>query len=343
MDGPPEGAAGRAHAGRGTRAQLWLYELKGSGDLKPLEPVAHRYASGFSNEAIGAALDGLRAVMAEIERRAKVISGLPLEVCPESKVTPELASLRHLGLFPLVFAIDECQELFSHAEYGDEAGALAARIMKLGRAFGVILLLATQRPDADSLPKAISDNVGIRFCLRVMGQPPNDMILGTSAYKSGVRATLFTRDDKGVGVLIGGETADAGIARGAYLDKPAAELVIVRARAAREAAGTLSGHALGEAIEPTDPGRALVADLVLVFGAEESQAHSDVLCARLAEQWPSTYTGWAPAQLAAALKPAGVSTRQVWATGADGQPANRRGVLREDVTAAGEPTPDQES
>ncbi len=61
-------------------------------------------------------MESLREVYAELNTRAKTIAGLPRELCPpENKVTPELATRRELGgLFPLVVAIDECQELFSH-------------------------------------------------------------------------------------------------------------------------------------------------------------------------------------------------------------------------------------
>jgi S-DNA-T family DNA segregation ATPase FtsK/SpoIIIE len=48
--------------------------------------------------------------------------------------------------------IDECQELFSHPDYRDEADRLATGIIKRGPALGIILILATQRPDAKSLP-----------------------------------------------------------------------------------------------------------------------------------------------------------------------------------------------
>ena len=43
-------------------------------------------------------------------------------------------------------------------------------VIKIGPAFGVMLDLATQRPDAKSLPTGVSGNVGLRFCLKVMGQ-----------------------------------------------------------------------------------------------------------------------------------------------------------------------------
>jgi S-DNA-T family DNA segregation ATPase FtsK/SpoIIIE len=147
-----------------------------------------------------------------------------------------------------VAAIDECQELFSHAEFGKEAGELAEKVIKLGRALGIELLLATQRPDAKSVPTGVSANVGTRYCLRVMGQMENDMILGTSAYKNGIRATMFVRKDKGVGYLVGAAD-EAQIVRGYYVNAQNAEQIVARARTAREAAGTLTGHAAGQ---PTD-------------------------------------------------------------------------------------------
>jgi S-DNA-T family DNA segregation ATPase FtsK/SpoIIIE len=46
--------------------------------------------------------------------------------------------------------------------------------------------------------------VSTRFCLKVMGQVENDMILGTSAYKNGLRATAFRPEiDAGIGYLLG--------------------------------------------------------------------------------------------------------------------------------------------
>ena len=121
---------------------------------------------------------------AELDRRAGVIDGLPRHQAPEFKVTPELAARKDLGLHPMVIAIDECQELFADDEYGEEAAKYATAIIKRGPALGIILILATQRPDKDSLPKAISANAGIRICLRVMGWQENDMILGTGTHQA---------------------------------------------------------------------------------------------------------------------------------------------------------------
>ncbi|MGW7083314.1 cell division protein FtsK [Streptomyces sp. NPDC054871] len=316
------------------RAELLIWELKGTGDLDPLKRVAADYGSGADDETAAAALDSIRYVYKDLERRAKVISSLPKDKCPENKVTPELAANRSLGLHPLVLAIDECQELFSHEKYGKEAGTLCTGIIKRGRALGVILLLATQRPDKDSLPTAISANVGTRFCLRVMGQLENDMILGTSNYKNGIRATSFTKSDKGIGYLVGAAD-DPQIVRGYYIDNPAAEVICERARKARIDAGTLRGIAAGQEPERRDVVDTLLEDILAVVPAGEAKPWNDVTVERLAELRPEKYGAWGEMeesadqarQLTAALKPYGVSTGQV-ARRIKGKTVNRTGFER---------------
>jgi S-DNA-T family DNA segregation ATPase FtsK/SpoIIIE len=314
-------------------ARLLVFELKGTGDLEPVAKVAHAYGSGADDDSIAATLAALRALHKELETRAKAIKSLPKDACPENKVTPTLAARKSLGLFPLVLIIDECQELFSHPTCGKEAGELATAIIKRGRALGVILLLATQRPDKDSLPTGISANVGIRLCLRVMGQVENDMVLGTSAYRNGIRATTFTRRDLGIGYLVG-DADDPQIVRSYYVDGPAAEAICDRARAARIAAGTLSGQAAGEIDETTSRAASVLDDIIAVTTADEDKVRSQVIVDRLATYRPEVYGPWAgmePAakatQLADALKPYGIDTVQVNRREA-GKPVNTRGVVR---------------
>jgi S-DNA-T family DNA segregation ATPase FtsK/SpoIIIE len=310
--------------------ELQVFELKRTGDLEPLAPVCTRYASGLDDDTIEQALHALRDLRRECVRRAAAIKELPRIQAPENKVTPELARRRSLGLHLLVCGIDEVQELFSHPTYGREAAELAERVIKLGRALGIILLLATQRPDKDSVPTGVSANVGTRFCLRVMGQVENDMVLGTSAYKNGVRATMFTKRDKGVGYLLGGE--DPQIVRTYYVDGPAAERIVTRARAARGAAGTLSGYALGQ-VDPAAKRRdMLLEDVLGVIPAAEDKTPAEVLRERLAEADPDRYGEQTTDQLTALLRAYGIDTTvQVHRTGGDGQRRNRRGITRQSV------------
>jgi DNA segregation ATPase FtsK/SpoIIIE, S-DNA-T family len=316
------------------RAQLYVFDMKGTGDLAPLAPVARRYRAGDEDDDLEYVLTSMRELRTEMRRRARVIRDLPRDLCPESKVTDQLADNRSLELHPIVAGVDECQVLFEHPRYGAELEEICTDIVKRGPALAIDLVLATQRPDAKSLPTGISANASVRFCLKVMGQLENDMVLGTSRYKHGVRATMLAWTDKGIGYLIG-EGADPRIVCATYIDAPTADRVVARAHAARSDAGTLSGHALGGSPVEASPGYDLLADILTVIAPVEAKVWNETVIARLADLRPSVYTGWEPEQLTLALKPYGVTVAQVWGTDpTTGKGANRRGLTRTHVAAA---------
>lgn len=314
------------------RAELHTYDMKGTGDLDPVgDAVSHRHAAGDDDESITYCLNDFRALREELRRRTKVIRSLPRDVCPESKVTSALADKRSLGLHPIVIGVDECQVLFEHPEHAKEFEEIATDLVKRGPATGIVLLLATQRPDAKALPTGISANASARWCLKVMGQLENDMVLGTSAYKRGVRATMFAWGDKGIHYFVG-EGSDARIVRAIYVDGRDADAIGARARRLREEASTLSGHALGEAPEPVTSAYDLLRDILAVVPADEPKVWSETVVARLAELREEVYDGWDPEGLAAALKPHGVSTIQVGRR-VKGKVVNRRGIDRSHIVA----------
>ncbi len=309
--------------------EIWIHELKGSGDLDPLEQVSHRFVSGIDDASIAYAAESLKLLKAEIERRTERLRKLPREACPDKRVTREIGTRRSLKLWPIACVIDECQNLFAHEKYGKQAGEDATFIIKIGPAFGVMLDLATQRPDAKSLPTGVSSNVGLRFCLKVMDQTANDRVLGTSAYKNGIRATTFRPEvDAGIGYLVGA-SSQPQVVRTYYLDLPATERVAKRARALREAAGTLSGVALGE--DDTAPQRDVLADVLEAFGADNG-LQWQALAERLAGRFPERWDGATGDTVSAELRARGVRSVDVKA---DGQA--RKGCRRADVeTAAGQ-------
>ncbi|WP_256103720.1 cell division protein FtsK [Streptomyces sp. ODS05-4] len=316
------------------RAELHTYDMKGTGDLDPVgNAVSHRHAAGDDDESIQYALADFRALREELRRRTKAIRSLPRNICPESKVTSALADKRVLSLHPIVVGVDECQVLFEHPEHGKEFEEIATDLVKRGPATGIVVLLATQRPDAKSLPTGISANAGARWCLKVMGQTENDMVLGTSSYKRGVRATMFAWGDKGIHYFVG-EGADARIVASVYVDAPGAEAIAARARTAREETGRLTGHALGEAPEEvTGPAYDILADILAVVPAADAKVWSETVVTRLGELRPEVYDGWEPDALAAALKPHGISTIQVGRR-VDGKVVNRRSIARAHITTA---------
>lgn len=313
------------------RAQVWPFDLKGTGDFRCLQPVAHRYRAGDDRDDIEYALTALTELQAEMTRRTKVLRGLPSDLVPESKVTDQLADNASLGLFPIVVGVDECQRWFEHPEFGDLIQAICEDLVRRGPATGIMMLFATQRPDAKSLPPVISSNVVLRYAMKVMTHQANDMILGSGASTSGIKAMAFARSDRGIGYLAG-EGDDPQIVRTHYVDAPAAEAVVARARAAREAAGTLSGYALGvEQDAPAGPTHDLLSDVLAVV---DDRAWLETVAERLAELRPA-YQGWERSNVSAALKPYGVTPAQMWMTDpGTGKGANRYGITAEAIRKA---------
>ncbi|MEV4194782.1 cell division protein FtsK [Streptomyces toxytricini] len=314
------------------RAEIHAFDFKGTGDFSALEPVCHRYRAGEEDDDIEYVVQSLRELKDELRRRAKVIKSLPRSRCPESKVTPELASDKALGLHPIVVGLDECQVPFEHEKYGQEIEDICTDITKRGPALGMVGMFGTQRPDAKSLPTGISANAVLRFALKVMGQPANDMILGTSMYKAGYRATMFSRSDRGI-CWMAGEGDDPKIVASAFVDAVAAEAIVARARKAREEYGNVTGHATGAGPEAAT-GTDVLADVLKVIPAGEKAVWCERIAARLTQLRPDTYTGWKGENVTAALKPWGIKTGQVWGQTDDGEGKNRRGIDRADIVAA---------
>ncbi len=310
------------------RTESHVFNFKGGADLAAFEHTAHSYRTGEAPDDIAYALAALRAVKADMARRYQTLAGLPKEQRPESKVTSELASHRSLGLWPVLVAVDECQKLFEDPEHGKEATEICADLVRRGPAVGIMAWFATQRPDADSLPKGIADNAMLRFCLKVMAQPANDMVLGTSMYKAGYRATMFTRGDVGIAYMAG-EGNDPVIVRSAYIDDPAADTIALRAQAAKKAAEWLTGYAADEDLTVDDETDSILDHLQAVWPFGQDKVWCDTLAERLAEQWPGTYDAWSGEQVTSAVKPHGISTRQVKRQG-----QNKRGLSVIDLRQA---------
>ncbi|WBB49043.1 cell division protein FtsK [Verrucosispora sp. WMMA2044] len=314
------------------RAEIRGYELKGVGDFAVLEPVMTEYGNGFDDETLARCFAFIEWLYEECRRRSKRIEHYArLGKAPENKVTPELANLKGSGLHPLVAFFDELQELMT-SKYGKEAGEILEKVIKLGRAFGVILLIGTQIPDKDSLPTGITRNVNSRFCLSVADQTANDMILGTSAYKQGYRATVFVPgDEAGWGILRGfGPKPSAG--KSYKVDTTAAARIVARAVALRQAAGTLPKP--DEQTRDVAPVADVLGDLARVWPGDEKKAWNETLCALLAELRPDTYGGWESAQLTAALKPHSAITVTAVGKRIDGEQTTKRGIVHAELLTA---------
>ena len=304
---------------------LWVHELAGKGDLAAFEQVAHRYCSGLDDESVEYAARSAAKLRSELATRSRLFKKIPKEAKPDGKLTRELAA-KDSRLRPIVAVWDEVQNLFLHPDYGADAAEDLAYVMRLGRAYGIVVILATQRPDKDCLPTSISGLVQARFCMKVGDYLANDMILGTGAYKAGFSAVEFRQSvDAGLGWLRG--TGDAQAVKTYYMDLNATAKVCARARLMRQAAGVLSGYALGEDGDAAP--RNVLADVLSAFGPGESGLHWQVIADRLAARYADRWTGATAESVSAECRDLDVPSVTVKVGG-----AVLRGCRRADVEAA---------
>jgi S-DNA-T family DNA segregation ATPase FtsK/SpoIIIE len=182
-------------------AKLWVFVMGQSPDFKPFQPRLSRYEMGMDDTVAEAAMQALADLLTEMERRGKVLERQPGS---PPKTSRKLADKPTLGLHELVCAIDECHELFQHPQYGKQAAEWAVRLIKRGRKYGITLILATQSPTRDSIPKEVTRIVSCGLAFSVADHVANDGLLGVGKYRAGIRATdLRMKTDRGTCVAVG--------------------------------------------------------------------------------------------------------------------------------------------
>jgi DNA segregation ATPase FtsK/SpoIIIE-like protein len=101
-----------------------------------------------------------------------------------------------------------------------------------GRAAGVIVLAATQKPSSDVVPTSVRDLFGFRWALRCATKEASDTILGSGWASEGYSAAEIDPASRGVGLLL----HEGGLPvrlRAAYLDDTAVAAVAARATGLR--------------------------------------------------------------------------------------------------------------
>lgn len=328
------------------RARLYVFDLKGTGDLSSLAKVAHRYRVGDEPEDIADMLEIMRGIRQEMRERTRLVRELSLEENPErGKVTDALADRDPDRFGPIVVLVDEVQvwtqeftEALPNAYYEgkppkdpgkavrDEFTAILRDLVKRGPALGIIPKVATQKPDAKSIPSSIADNASARLCLKVNGQISNDQILGTSSYQAGIRATQFAFSEKGI-AYFRGDGAEPLVVRTVTMDAEMADRIADQARALRMAAGRLTGEAADDGIEDA----VLVTDIVddveqVMRDRNRGRAHHVELVEWLRVLRPEDYSAIDVEEVSARLRARNVKISQVRIEG-----VNRKGVRLSDL------------
>ena len=306
-------------------------ELKGSGDMDPLEPLCvqtatgHRfYASGAGDDAKQATMEILNWLDRECDRRGPAIRKWAQRGLNKVNKLNRRIALADPSLFPLLAIFDEIQELITDPDLGKEAKRLMTSIVKRGRSLGIHVIFSTQRIDKESVPRGISSNVSNRLCLAVPSHTETDLILGTGAYSRGARPTTFVPPADGDNPWAGwGYLAgrDQPI-RASYIDNPTAEAIVARALGMRGVQEPVDA-------EPADD-RDLLADVIRVFAhTNRPGLHWQQLAELLAQEQPGLYAGITGEVISAQVRARGVPSEVV---SVDGH--NARGCRRRDVEAA---------
>jgi S-DNA-T family DNA segregation ATPase FtsK/SpoIIIE len=129
---------------------------------------------------------------------------------------------------------------------------LLTYLAKKGPAAGIVVILATQRPDSTTIPSRLRAVLGSRFALRVMDWRDSNIILGEQMNTRGYDSSTLLPSHKGVGILRPDGDTDAGAdvlaltVRTHYMPNPDWRTICARGRTLREASGTLTGHAAGD-------------------------------------------------------------------------------------------------
>jgi S-DNA-T family DNA segregation ATPase FtsK/SpoIIIE len=242
--------------------RLYVFDGKGGKDWEAAEAVAHRFVCGDEPEHVTAARDHLVELVAEVQSRFSRMSTLDDDLCPESKITPAISRDPSLQMPITAMIIDEVQVYLENPMREDVGGKkttlgayiadLLAYLARKGPAVGIVVLLATQRPDSTTIPSRLRAVLGSRFALRVMDWRDSNIILGEQMNTRGFDASALLPRHKGVGILRpdadtdeGGETL-ATTVRTYYMANADWRTICARGRRLREQAGTLSGHAAGD-------------------------------------------------------------------------------------------------
>ncbi|MCS7478192.1 cell division protein FtsK [Umezawaea endophytica] len=246
--------------------RLYVADFKSGKDWYAAAQVAHRFMSGDESEHVLTLVDWLVELVSEVQGRYRRMQDLDDLVCPESKITPDMSRDPVLDMPITAIFIDEVQvplENRSPVEVegkkltaGGYVGELLTWLARKGPAAGILLVLATQRPDSKTIPSNLRAVLGSRFALRVMDWRDSNIVLGEQMNTRGYDSSRLLASHKGVGILRPDGETDVGAdvlamtVRTFYMPNEDWRTICQQGRALREAERTLTGHAAGEDSRP---------------------------------------------------------------------------------------------
>ncbi|TXI55914.1 hypothetical protein [Mycolicibacter arupensis] len=191
-------------------AELFIFDGKAQRDLHPLRHICRHYDNSGSMDA---PLETL-----EMLERLRVMRGDALyEKLKEPNFWNVAKAKRdQLGMKPIFVVLDEAQ-VWLKPPVDKEKKAISARIsecvenlIRMGRSAGIVVIITTQRPSAESVPTDLRDNAQLKLCFRVINDISATMVLGHCPQgvlnPVGIPASArgrFVMDTEGSGMVLG--------------------------------------------------------------------------------------------------------------------------------------------
>jgi DNA segregation ATPase FtsK/SpoIIIE, S-DNA-T family len=176
--------------------KLSVFDAKGSPDWRKFALVADRYAFGLTPTRDGLPVEILMETLTEIrsdvENRYHRLSEMPVSICPEGKLTREIARDPRYEMPVRVIVLEEFQEYFDVGKASADIASMLVFLVKVAPGAGIILIDATQRPSGvggggqvGQQFTSFRDNHALRFGLRTSSWQVSELCLGAGAYSEG--------------------------------------------------------------------------------------------------------------------------------------------------------------
>jgi S-DNA-T family DNA segregation ATPase FtsK/SpoIIIE len=178
--------------------ELRIYVPDANFDFERFKPRCSSYVMGAEDEWIEQIGGELEELKEELQKRGQLLIDAEAE-----EVTFKLAHAG-IGLHPVFVLLEEAHVAIQHRKFGKGISQLLIDIVKLDRKRGVHLMLSTQAPTKDSMPRDVTRNCTNGIAFHVGDHVANDALLGQGAHRSGHRATdLISGEDRGTALCKG--------------------------------------------------------------------------------------------------------------------------------------------
>jgi S-DNA-T family DNA segregation ATPase FtsK/SpoIIIE len=204
IGGMPE--QGKSNGGRVVAAgytldivtELRIYVPDTNFDFERFAPRCSRYVMGAEDEHMERILGDLEELKDELQVRGQILVDREQE-----EVTWQLAHAG-IGLHPVFVLLEEAHIAIQHQRLGKDFQQLLCDIVKLDRKRGIHMMISTQAPTKDSMPRDVTRNCTNGIAYAVGDHVANDALLGQGAYRAGHRATeLIPGADRGTALCKG--------------------------------------------------------------------------------------------------------------------------------------------